>query len=324
MITRRKFLSGLGLALATGLGGYALVTDSKWAFVEAEPTRTTPVVSLEEIQSRAILVTNTLLPDSSQESQDAREALMPQIRNFLESHAFKGDFNAVPRKLVYQIPETRKGIVRSCLEYCQDAQDFLHKKIKGLSDERVIWTITQNTPTDPRGKGFIGQGHYPVIEVTLREKENGKEHAKFYRWPNQIDTGGLAITGAVATGSKNWAVLLSTGRYSLVAPFSELIHLSAAPAAERYAKTKGDLESHRADESLAEGLALVLAKDLTQKLNAPGRERVLNEILANYFDHPVYDRVPNAIRWIERNGAQQAYDLFQEDPGQFMSAIAIE
>ena len=76
-----------------------------------------------------------------------------------------------------------------------------------------------------------------------------------------------------------------------------------------------------ADETFAEGLSYVLSSELANDLNIPNGFEIITGIQNRLKNDPRYQFVPQSITWIQKNGVQNAFDLYSESAEKYMTAL---
>jgi hypothetical protein len=126
---------------------------------------------------------------------------------------------------------------------------------------------------------------------------------------------------------KRGTLYIIPGTTSLVAPFSELLHLTFHEPSQRYASELSDTlkndqaqeQARMAGETVNEAAAIVLAAEFVQKLGQSDRLPTIKFMASNLSD--TYGYLPKAIAFMRRTSVQNAADIYCDSPAKFMAYI---
>lgn len=222
--------------------------------------------------------------------------------------------NYVPldKEGIYVVPE-KKDIAESLKEYCKQAVKFLYENISGLDKQVIDWTIIKKDDDYSEGfnrKGFIGNSYYEIFKNLEFELSRGGFN--------------IPILDTSTWKYDSWHLLILSGPGALCSPFSEIIPFTTLKRSIKNTERDGKMyikEASKTDETISESLAHHLGIKIIKEMNIPNGSKHLQERNENYYQNPVYSYVPAAIKWIEMNGIQNAFDLYMESPKKFMDEI---
>ncbi len=338
-ISRRKFLSYLGfpaaLTMVNSTGVWALTNEQNpdsidyLAFADREglgPRVDAPTVEkfFYPLHREQPLTAEIYLPDE-----------VDQIKSVLKAEFERAGYQWNENyKLRYSyqhfgVPdESRYG--PHLLRYCEQVFDFLYSRLDGLFDVNMSWQLLPtsiNSENSGNGSflGNIGRYTYYIIRVYV-------DHPELDDLPSLINAQPLEraihyIVGDESHLPKQATLYVISGPTSLVAPFSELLHLTFHEPSQSYArkltKTYDENEAQRmavdAGETINEASAIVLAKEFIDKYGAGERVSTI-DFMANSLNTR-FKKLNGAINFIERNGVQKSLDTYMESPGTFMKLV---
>ncbi len=318
-----KRMALAGTALGAGALGisYLAAQDHRWRFLE-DPC--VPHPTLDQLLTWVPVGPHSHVVIGSVEFERVRPSYELDIQRIVTQQGFdpRTPWEAQIKKHLYLhagIPQQINGYA----SYHERAITLTHLRLAGTTPLPFQWHAVQSgddVRTDYTSKVFVGSKVGVLYSVDTLNKNN----------PSQGFTCTYvgSINGATcqlqrdSTGNLLWWFhALTPGPHALNAPFSEYIPLLTSQATARYARTVGDPLADRADETFSESVSHVLAKDLATELVIPGSAKIIDDLLTDIARNPLYDRVPRGINLIRRIGVQQAFGLYIEDPGRFMSEV---
>ena len=217
------------------------------------------------------------------------------------------------------------------LAYCQRVHDFLYSRLSGLFDVNMSWGLldkhgNHDTVSKSQFSGQVGRYTYYVLRVYV-------DHPSLDDLPSLVNAQPLDraihyIVGDQSSLPKHASLYVIPGATSLVAPFSELLHLTFHAPSEQYAEElartisedKARQEAIDAGETINEATAILLAKEYINKYGSSERIVTINNMahsLNSRFRH-----LDKAIAYIDRNGIQNSLDLYLESPSSFISRVS--
>jgi hypothetical protein len=335
--TRRGFVAASALAGITLLmkGHNRDPYVGEWEFLKQRPPRypsfTRDIINNEFVKlgqrnqinenSPYLARLKKLVPDSLVNSIIKRSNWDP-----------KGDYSITPLEGKSAISDSQK-YYNQVLDYCKKTIKFSHSKISGLTHHPIKWTRIENPVTpedtssyvsDAHQRGFIGNRYILDFEIGVTNKAHPEQsvYAPIYH---------ISQSGAFVYLKKSkdddtlgdWYFFIPTDRFALVAPFSEIIPLSTFSSLEDYKNKVGRYTALVADETFAEGLSYVLSSELANDLNIPNGFEIITGIQNRLKNDPRYQFVPQSITWIQKNGVQNAFDLYSESAEKYMTALGI-
>jgi hypothetical protein len=280
-----------------------------------------------------------------------REETLPQIgtgsRQYRElASILKGEFikaeldwdDSRPIEFTYQhygVPNETFH-VDALLAYCRQANEFLYNRLNNLLMVDVNWRRLTHSDVHRQGRykgfhGFIGRYTYYVMRVGVRNEKtagsppNGDQPHLVSAWP--LERAINHIVDKSGHEPKSGMIYIIPGTTSLVAPFSELTHLSLHAASQRYADTLSTRlpreealnYAREAGETANEAAATLIATEFLRSCNCHERLPAIASVAHSMAAK--YPYLPNAMAYMRRHGIQQAINLYQDDPAAFMNRI---
>ena len=255
----------------------------------------------------------------------------PYIQAVLDQNGWeRKDVDFVVSRELRAVPlDTRH--VGNMLDYCRTAEEFLHDNIEGLLQDRVVWTHVEtrgNYETGLHQKGLLCEKQVQIIRIKIKHTSGYSQETGSVGIVKGSSARVSSVPGGFDLGE--WNLLLGRDELIINAPFSEIVPLSAYRAKNNYMlqllREGSDAydEADKSLEAMSEGISHVLAKKLITELGIPnGLETIerTNTETNNAQNNQSYLYVPQAIAWVERNGVQEAFDLYMESPAKFMETI---
>lgn len=339
-ISRRKFLSYLTFSAAMSVakpGSLLAMSEVKrsnipdtWAFVDREglgPRVDAPTVEkfFYPLHSEQPIATQIYQPNE-----------VDMIKSVLKSEFEREGYNwddAYELSYSYQhfgVPDD-SSYGPQLLNYCERVFDFLYSRLDGLFNVDMSWQLLpseryQEPVEDNVFRGNVGRYTYYVMRVYV-------DHPELDGLPSLINAQPMEraihyIVDGEFYLPKRAILYVIPGQTSLVAPFSELLHLTFHAPSQDYAKElgktlpedKAQQYSLDAGETINEATAIVLAREYIEKYGASERMATIDNMahsLTNRFGH-----LEAAISHINKNGLQRSMDTYLENPGEFMRLIS--
>ncbi|MEJ2179940.1 MAG: hypothetical protein P8Y28_05730 [Gammaproteobacteria bacterium] len=118
------------------------------------------------------------------------------------------------------------------------------------------------------------------------------------------------------------------GQTSLVAPFSELLHLTFHAPSQSYANKLAETISQQeaqqsaldAGETINEATAIVLAREYIEKYGASERIVTIDNMARSLNSR--FEDLNGAIAYINQNGLQKSLDTYLDNPGKYMKLVS--
>jgi hypothetical protein len=227
--------------------------------------------------------------------------------------------------------------VDALLAYCQQANDYLYQRLDGLLPVEVKWqplahSHIQQDAGSEGFQGFIGRYTYYVMRAMVLQKEKTPIRILHEDQPYLISSWPLerAINHIVDEADHrpiSGVIYIIPGTTSLVAPFSELLHLSLHAASQRYADTlakqmppaQARKRARGAGETTNEAAATLLAAEFLRTRQHQERLPAIAKVAHNMASQ--YPLLPYAMDYMEQYGIQYALAQYQDDPSTFMQRI---
>ena len=334
-MNRRKFLKyGLaGVVAASTVPaiyfGRTVFHDDRWAFLE-EKEREFYYEGLDYhgiIDRYVPLGLKKKLEEGSKELEDVRNAIESTLVLEIKKAGFDlgSEYKASATRQEYGIP-AKLEVAQSLVDYCKKAVDYLHSRISGLDKREIHWTQVKegdDFERDFNTRGFAVHSYYDMQRVEIVNKRNPDQ--ALTRGRHKHKAGGAFWSHFDESQSlDNWYLIISANKSAIASPFSEVIPITTTRRTfEEEIYRKGYEEGVQADEAVSEGISHHLSQDIIRELNIPDGLKSLEESHRKFMEgnSQIYRYVPNAIRWIEKNSIQAAFDLYMESPKKFMEAI---
>lgn len=320
-LKRRRFLKitgGAGLVGLMGSGSWYLYDrfHINWDFIDRE-----------------LFLSDDITPDY------ARKNFVP-VGPAYELHKNSHDFNEVAeifrKKMLekkhegysdieiteqwYVVPEIPE-IAHNLVKYCRKSENFLHSKLNGLDKIKFDWTAVrkgENNKKDLNREGFIGNALYLVRDMKAYKNEliiTGN-HVK------PIEGGRGRGNYNEAIKERNWYFMfIGAGTSAIQSPMSEMIHATISRKTQENLHKLGHKTARYVEEALAEGISHDLSLEISRELNIPNGEKLMMELYDFHLTRPQYKYLAQSIRWIEKYGIQNAFNLYMDSPLKFFEAI---
>ena len=339
-ISRRKFLSYLTFPAAISVvkpGKLLAATDintspaaDNWAFVDREglgPSVDAPVVE------KYFYPLHKEQPIASQIYQPGEvEMIKSVLKSEFEREGYAWD-DAYELSYSYQhfgVPDdTSYG--PQLLGYCERVFDFLYSRLDGLFNVDMSWQLlpmdsAQEPVKDNIFQGNVGRYTYYVMRVYV-------DHPELDGLPSLINAQPLEraihyIVDGEFHLPKRATLYVIPGKTSLVAPFSELLHLTFHAPSQSYAQKLGktlpvsEAQQHAIDagETINEATAIVVAREYLEKYGASERMATIDNMA--YSLNTRFNHLEGAIAYINKNGLQRSMDTYMESPEKFMKLVS--
>lgn len=218
------------------------------------------------------------------------------------------------------------------LKYCETTHEYLYDQIDGLVDVDLKWDhLGLHSECANRGhenfSARVGKHTYYVVRVSA---VNGAGLIKdpYVVTASPVDR---AINSTRVNPDYTPAgndIFVIQGATSLLAPFSELIHLSTNAAALRYADElapRFDTDDARQQarmlgEAVTEAAAILLASRFLRRQRKDQRLQAISHIAHNLSGRLAL--LPGAMAFMNKIGIQEALARYTDDPAGFKTALA--
>ena len=324
-LTRRLFLTGsiVGAGLFV-LNPFNFFSEDRYGFLERKIDL--PKLSLEEIMHTLVPLHEEERIDSlSQEHSDFRAEMEPKIIEGLEKGELGNRRNNYKIELTrqrYGVPEEPE-FVQQLLKYCRTAEQFLYAHLPKLERFHINWTVIKrgdnySKKEDFNGKGLIGKALYEVIRYRGINADTKNQDFIMVKSEGFIQS--FLNMDVTDDSLKYWNLFIGSGPNALAAPFSEIIPLSLYRQLYKYREIMGVDGSRNAMEAVSEGISHLISLEIVKELSIPHGRKIVEDSTNNLVGS-IYRDVPDAIKWMERNGIQRGLELYMADPIKFMDAI---
>ncbi|MGD8591723.1 MAG: hypothetical protein PVF82_02765 [Gammaproteobacteria bacterium] len=272
-----------------------------------------------------------LLPESSVDQktrQAVKEVLKSEFHN--ANLGWQEDYKVGFTYQHYGVPDDSEQTI-PLLKYCHDAGEYSHAKLQDIFDEKVTWdrlTHEKSVVGLPAFHGFVGRYTYYVTRAVISGGQGSTDLPYLVQsWPVERAIHYIVAGNTAVPKPKRGTLYIIPGTTSLVAPFSELLHLTFHEPSQRYAaelaETMQEDQAHEqariAGETVNEAVAIVLASEFIKKLGQSDRLSTIHFMANNLAD--TYHYLPKAIAFVKRTSVQNAVDIYFDSPAKFMARI---
>jgi hypothetical protein len=228
----------------------------------------------------------------------------------------------------YGVPDNSE-LTDPLLAYCEYVNDYAHAKLPHMFNAKVHWQpLTHDDAVGgvPAFRGFVGRYTYYVVRAVVLNPHSGGE-LPYLVQASPVERAIHYIESGESAAPKRGTLYIIPGTTSLVAPFSELLHLTFHEPSQRYAteltSSLGEVQAKErariAGETVNEAAAIVLASEFLQKMGHSERLPTVKFMTDNLSD--TYGYLPKAIAYMRRNSVQDAVDMYFDNPARFMASI---
>ena len=217
------------------------------------------------------------------------------------------------------------------LSYCERVFDYLYSRLDGLFNVDMSWQLlpSETHPESTKDnvfQGKIGRYTYYVMRVYV-------DHSELDGLPSLINAQPLEraihyIVDGEFYLPKRATLYVIPGQTSLVAPFSELLHLTFHAPSQSYANKLAETISQQeaqqsaldAGETINEATAIVLAREYIEKYGASERIVTIDNMARSLNSR--FEDLNGAIAYINQNGLQKSLDTYLDNPGKYMKLVS--
>ncbi len=218
--------------------------------------------------------------------------------------------------------ENRSG--QQFAEYCQLAISYLHDQVTGLPEIPINAQIVRsgdNYRNYYSYKWFLTGGVHQICSIIISFRLDNGNIWRDARTAYDQNKGSVN-----ASVENDYFICLEAGEGALRVPFAEAIPIITRDTNRDYLEQTGNyLHSRRVIETFSEAAAQILSRQLALELNIPRGAEDIDLSLVNLVersrDRYLYEFVPLAIDWMEKNGLQQAFEMYTQNPARFMEEI---
>ena len=272
-----------------------------------------------------------LLPKSSVDEKTrlaVKEVLQIEFQN--ASLDWHDDYQVGFTYQHYGVPDDHEQTT-PLLKYCNDAGEFSRTKLKDMFNAEVTWnrlTHEQTIVGLPSFHGFVGRYTYYVTRAVVLGAEDSSDLPYLVQsWPVERAIHYIVAANTAVSKPKRGTLYVIPGTTSLVAPFSELLHLTFHEPSQRYAEELSNTlnedqaqeQARVAGETVNEAAAIMLASEFIQELGCGDRLPTINFMAKDLSD--TYGYLPKAITFMKQTSVQSAVDIFLDSPANFLAKI---
>lgn len=326
MVTRRLFVWGGGLgvvSLATGGILFSRRSSTTDDFLKEEYV---PPSDLNQLIATTVPIGGEYL--RRRLLGDQIFEVVPQQRDSILTHL--SETGSSIEDIALELTREKRAVpvnpkyARGLEDYCRAAIEFLYSHLEGLRHLDINWIAVKSGDdyrTGFEGKSFLCEKFIEVDYTYLKHVPSGTKR-EIYR---QIGIGhgskGVILTRTDSSGNHVWDIVLARDSSALVAPFAEVLPLMTYQITRKYIDSVGEDQGMAAEEAVTEGISYVLGRQFARERKVPYSESRIEASYKLLERTPVYRDVTRAIRWIQRNGVQEAFNLYMQNPGNFVRAI---
>ena len=219
------------------------------------------------------------------------------------------------------------------LKYCLSVQDYIYSIVPGVIKEGITWDLLKKVTIDLKAgnagfRGFVGKNTYLVYRVNMTDEEG------FVMEPGIVNV--MPVDRAIhfiRSNSHNVptssTIYVIHGATSLVAPFSELIHLvTNEPSLSYTDKLLASLskeDAHRLGriygETITEAAGITLASDYMRKYGSAERLDTISNNLQNLSNR--FPLLNNVVNYMHQHGVRRTLYNYIENPDQLIKKIKV-
>lgn len=227
----------------------------------------------------------------------------------------------------YGVPDN-SAYIDELITYCTQANQFLYNRLNCLLEADVQWQHLSHdesrlTREQAGFQGYVGRFTYYVLRAVINSETADEESPCLVTaWPleraiNHVDT-------QAGYKPRTGLLYIIPGTTSLLAPFSELLHLSLHAASQRYAdelsermpKAEARQHARTAGETANEAAAFLIASEYLSHQRCNERVAGITQVTQSMARK--FPALPKAITYIKRKGIEASLHLFQDNPAEFM------
>jgi hypothetical protein len=217
------------------------------------------------------------------------------------------------------------------LQYCMSVEDYLNRMFPSIFNKPISWYFLTKHNLESRNnankfRGFVGKNTYLVYRV------NVKNEARLILDPGLVNVQPVdRAINFIRSNSKNvptsGTIYIIHGPTSLVAPFSELIHLITNEPSLRYTNyllASGD-EEHAYQlgrvfgETITEATGVILA---SRYMHEYGNDERMYTIRHNSRSlSQQFPLMRNVFNYIQQYGVQRILNQYIENPNRLIKKI---
>jgi len=219
-------------------------------------------------------------------------------------------------------------VCQSLLRYCKAVQEYLYDRLDRLLQADLRWELLLSIAAKPKWRtrgfrGVVGRYTYYLIRVSA-VNEAGEFLKPYLVAADPVDRALHYIVVDSAKLPIRSVAFITPGPKSLIAPFSELIHLSTHAPALRYAEALeesagGEPAREQAriwGETVTESAAILLAHEYMQVQQQVQRLENISAVASNLSTR--FPHMADMITYMRENGIQEALDIWMDRPGRLV------
>tara|TARA_Y100000310_G_scaffold190615_1_gene190608 strand:+ start:14106 stop:14972 length:867 start_codon:yes stop_codon:yes gene_type:complete len=189
----------------------------------------------------------------------------------------------------------KQEVADSVINYGRLLMDHLYETVDNIPRIHPIW-LNARSVKDVSEKIFVCDLFYATIKVETRKSN--------FDIPLRKGGGYLRIEDG------KWFGAITADYSALFSPYSELIPVINA-----------DLEKPMMQETFSEAMANVLAISAAERYVPEAVEIVEQKHREIMHSHPMYRNVPEAIKWINKVGVNEAFRIYRNNPSYLFHKI---
>jgi len=340
LITRRKFIVGSMLALGAIGSSVALFLGSddkdsneksrtnnenqnsfSWNFLNP---RDVPNIMIKEnpMEGYTPFGPNILLSKKAEDYQYVLSRIQNGLVRAIEQKGYDigRKYDLKMFRQYYGVP-LNSSEAEEMKKYIEIATEFLNEKVNGLEIPEIKYTTLSsagNYEEDFASRAFLVDSTFFFYTTKMT---NLDKPSQSFEYPFARHFAGALVEHVKSpTGDLVWYIIYAAGPTALNAPFSEVIPLATFDKRMEYVAQFGVDKASQADEAISEGISYFLTLELCSKLQVPRFKQIVEQAALGLKD-PRYRYVDNAKKLVLEIGVQPAFDLYMENPKDFMQKI---
>lgn len=249
---------------------------------------------------------------------------------------WKNSYKIVWTSQHYGVPDTSLESI-NLLRHCKSAHEYLYDNIRDLFEANLDWKLLhhdkgnnpKNCPSEAKHPftAYIGRYNYLVIRVSAVD-DNNDPLGPYLIYPRPLERSINLIRSNRETNQPTSArIFIIPGLTALVAPFSELLHLSTSEPTLRYAKEIAKTKNYQAaleeaqsvGETITEAISIVLAWQYFQTNKLTSRLSQINTLTQHMRTY--LPNLNNTLAYTTEYGIQHCYSSYKENPVKFVRKV---
>jgi len=309
IVTRRAFMKYTAMEAAlTALAPLPALANDPWDFLKTE-------AKVYSVFSKDIELLKETIPEGYDLDEFVKE-IKPYVHYGIKKRGWTGAVHLKATEIINVLPEAPE-VSKNHLKFVKKAEEYLYQSIRGLVRHPIDWMpVDQYNNTGRSKKGFLVNR---IVELREAKVYQGKNF--FTKGLTYFNRGGANRPLLNKGKLIDYFVILCSGEGALINTFSEIIPLNTIESTHKYRQGAGYEKALIAEETISDGLSHVIARRLSDELGVPNGRKIIDHSINELVKQPPYQHVAKSVSWIEKNGLQNAFDLYMDRPEKYMNAI---